>query len=301
MRNLFSLFMLLALTLSCKNHKEKDPAPNTRSSELKIHYDAALAAALAKAGPDGWINYDCDGMLWTGKFACGGGSPNFAAAEYESSGRMNRRPPPFCGPEDDSSKTTWSRDMGMGLISGAWCTQNLEVLKRHASYGISKNWEMGSPLADGRAIYTPSIIGILYQTIHAMGGEDSPNRAWPSVYSPGLNDFEAHLQMIDIWLRGGIGEATHTPVGLPRRETIDLSLIDISNAMYERIKEHSDREAECPFYQYLRGLYDYGNLDRTIELLLSSDKPNCTYVRGDDSETAEWLFVAKQTLTRMGY
>ncbi len=155
---------------------------------------------------------------------------------------------------------------------------------------------MGSPLADGRAVYTPSVIGILYQVIYGLGGENSPSRAWPSIYSPGLDDYQAHLQMLDIWLRGEVAEKMNDADALPKR---GASLLDISGVMYQRIVEHSDREPNCPFYQYLRGVYD-GSMTKPIELLLASDKPGCSFVRGGDGvDKSEWFFTAKLVLRRM--
>lgn len=273
-----------------KKSEADTPAP-TNIQSLKSKYDEVLDEAKKKADPtDGWIEKsECDGMLWAGKYLCGGGSPKLEAAEYPNEpGKFNRRPSPYCGEEFGNSKTTWSRDMGMGLMSGAWCSKNREILERHASYGTKKNSMMGEPFADGRAVYTPSIIGILYQVIYSLGGADTTARHTPSIFSSGLDDYQAHLQMIDIWLRGETA----------RRE-IDLSL-DISQTMYERVKEHSDREPTCPFYQYMRGIYD-GSLETVTSLLLESDKPKCQYVRGSDGVfTSEWLFVAKLTLKKFG-
>jgi hypothetical protein len=154
------------------------------------------------------------------------------------------------------------------------------------TYGKAKNWSMGEPYADGRAVYSPAIIGMFYQTIYKMGGDDNSSRMWPSIYSEGLDDYQAHLQMLDIWIRGEV-------------EGQSLNL-DISATMWDRIKEHSDREPECPFYTFMRGIYD-GSLDKTVDLLLEFESPKCSYLRGAKGVyTSEWLFIAKQTLERFG-
>jgi len=288
-----SLLLASLVLTSCGGPKKKEIEPGLPANIQRLvnKYTETLAATKASADPvDGWIEKtECDGVLWAGKYACGGGNPVITAAEYpDAPGKFNRRPAPYCNAETGNSKTTWSRDMGMGLISYAWCKKDKAVLERHADYGTKKNWMMGEPLADGRTVYTPSIIGMLYQTIYKLGGKDSQGRVWPSVYSGGLDDYEAHLQMVDIWLRGEMdGKQT------------DLNL-DISQTMYERVKEHSDREPTCPFYQYMRGIYD-GSLESTTDLLIGSDSPGCQYVRGGPGAvTAEWLFVSRLTLKKFG-
>lgn len=292
--NLIICLLLLSIT-ACggSKKKEQEVAIPANHQRLLNKYIEKLTFLESKKDPaSGWIDaQSCDAMLWNGKYACGGGKPNLVASEYAAEpGRFGRRPAPDCwNPEqgDVGSKTTWSRDMGMGLMAGAWCTKNLAALERHADYGTKKNWKMGEPLDDGRAVYTPSIIGILYQTIFYLGGKDSTARVWPSVYSSGLDDFQAHLQMIDIWLRGEMS-----------RVDTDLSL-DISKTMYERIQEHSDREPNCAFYSYMRGIYD-GSLDKTTDLLIESGDPRCQYVRGGDLVSdVEWLFTAGLTLKKI--
>lgn len=292
----FALVSLL-LFLSCggPKKKEKPIVPSPKAEMLEKVYNDRLARAFELSRPqDGWLEIGCDGMLWAGKYSCGGGNPDVTAAEYKDQpGRFNRMPPPRCGVEQGNSKTTWSRDMGMGLMVHSWCKKDLEPLKRHAAYGKANNWIMGSPFADGRVFYVPSIVGILYELIYYLGGPDSNSRMWPSLYPSGLDDYQAHLQMLDIWLRGDVVHSVVT------KETTPL---DVSQEMYNRIMEHSKREPECPFYQYMAAIYDSGDLNRTIDLLLEQEHPKCQYVRGDQPDKvdlSEWLFVAKLSLDKL--
>jgi hypothetical protein len=301
---LIHIFLCAILLTTCgKKKKEAEVPQPVKYTQLKDMYIRKLSDAKTLASPEhGWVEYsECDGMLWAGKYLCGGGTPSLKSAEYPNDeGRFNRRPSPYCGEEFGNSKTTWSRDMGMGLLSGAWCARDRDILERHASYGTKKNWIMGEPFADGRVVYTPSIIGILYQTIYSLGGADTTVRKTPSIYSSGLDDYQAHLQMLDIWLRG---ETTglHALIAEEGKPDEATTYLDISSTMWERVKEHSDREPECPFYQYLRGIYD-GSLDKTTDLLLASESPKCQYVRGGEHvPLIEWLFTAKLTLKKSGY
>jgi len=286
------LKLLIVLSLfACGKSSKKEIVAGIPANQQRLlnKYNEKILLAKSLADPnDGWLEKsECDGMLWAGKYTCGGGAVNIYAAEYASdAGKFNRRPAPYCGEEFGNSKTTWSRDMGMGLITYAWCNKDLMAVERHASYGTKKNWIMGEPFADGRVVYTPSIIGILYQTIYSLGGKDSQARAWPSVYTSGLKDYEAHLQMLDIWLRGEMSGSR-----------LELNL-DISQTMFERIKEHSNREPNCPFYSYMRGIYE-GNLDPVTDMLVTSDDTPCEYVRGGPNvPLIEWLYTARLTLKK---
>lgn len=284
------ILLLSVLLISCGKDKDQiDPVPSPRLQELKEAFEKNQALALELRDPaTGWISVsDCDAMIWAGKYSCSLGEAstvNLRASEYpEQPGRFDRRPPPFCWTKelgDQGSKTTWSRDMGIaGLIPAAWCKKDLKLLEDHAAFGEANNWNMGEPVADGRGIYSNGLIGILYSTIKELGGENNEKRKLPSFYFPGLNDYQAHLQMMDIWIRGEMKDS-------------------ISSVMRDRIKEHSKREPDCPFYSYLNGLYS-GSQDRTVELLLGSNEPKCSYVRSNEkekSDLAEWLFVTRLTL-----
>ncbi len=296
----------LTLTNCGKSKDQKDVAPAPRKAELQAMFEAKLTESKARRSKDGWLaTAECDAMLFTGKYSCAAGAAvglSIVAAEYpDQPGRFNRRPAPFCE-AGAGSKTSWSRDMGMGLLAYGWCNKDLAVLERHASYGVSKQWKMGEPLDDGRVVYTPSVIGHLYQTIFTLGGKDNANRVWPSVYNSGLDDYQAHLQMIDIWLRGELAQRQQDADAMPKMQEVNSFSLSVSGAMFERIKEHADREPKCPFYQYMRGVYETGNLNPTVDLLLGSDWV-CEYFhdsdRNGDVYLAEWLFAADRVLKKL--
>lgn len=293
MQALFLLLCLMVGTAKCSKKHEKAIGPSPRKAELQALFTEKLAESKLGRSKDGWLATDhCDAMLWTGKYSCAADGVNILAAEYPlQPGRFNRRPAPFCE-VDAGSKTSWSRDMGMGLFTHALCNKDLAALERHASYGTSKQWKMGEPLDDGRVVYTPSVIGHLYQLIFTLGGEDNANRVWPSIYSEGLTDYEAHLQMMDIWLRGELANKT----------TLADSSDAISSIMFDRIKEHVAREPTCPMFTMLNGVYNSGELNTTIDLLLDTTW-TCTYLHTDDRTSqvflAEWLFVASQVIKKI--
>lgn len=314
--------------VACKDKSKdaQDPRPNDKKEALSVAYSEKLELAREWADPDkgNWLaTGDCDGALWMGKYSCADGIPevDLTASEYPNQpGRFSRRPPPYCWtPEggDQGSKTTWSRDMGRGLYRWAWCNKKLDALERHAKYGAAKTWKMGEPLNDGRVVYTPAMIGELYELIHALGGEDNPGRVWPTAYPSGLDDYQAHLQVLSIQIRAEISENFGQRLAFaPRlltgenpspddgefnaKEGASLTLLGISDTMYARLKEHAHREPECAYYQYMLGVYE-GSMDKALELLLA-DSSKCQYIREGTSKEvrlAEWLAVASSVLRRL--
>jgi len=276
--------------------------------------------AESKLNDFNWLTDDCDGMIWNGKAAVVVKDINLHAAEYPNeAGKWGRRPPnPFwCyeNGQDLGSASTWSGDMfKAGLLPYAWLTKDLQLLETHAEYGRSHYWIMGEPKSDWRVVYKPALYGILYQTIFALGGDPHIARKWPDLYPAGLLDYKAHLQVMGIWLRGDIARAINDSDALPQESEDpaindeykldtngEMHLLTVNEVMFERLKEHRDREPECPFYSFAYHLYADGDFTDTIDLLLRSGSPiECTYVRcGDKNENcklAEWLFVTHLVL-----
>jgi len=284
--------LLIFLIVSCGTSKEKDPKPDDRMSEVLTVFESEYQEAMGLIGLDGWItSYSCDGMIWSAKLGSIRRNDSFdvEAAEGES-GRFYRRPSQDCVDEEESA-TSWSRDMGIaGLIPYAYLKKDLAILERHRNYGKSHYWKMGEPLDDGRVLYTPQTIGLLYETIYVLGGDDSVNRHWPSVYPPNLTDYHAHLQVMQIWLRGEIDTS--------------LNLMNIRHTMFERLQEHAKRSPDTLLYQYVLGKYT-GDQNATISLILDPNKPSGEYVRCDPYSKeicglAERLFVTDLLLRDFG-
>lgn len=269
---LLYITLLIALLAGCAAEKNKDaePVESDRLGGLKEIHEARLAEAVALSDNEwGWLTpEDCDGMLWSAK-AAAGGQPgvNIEGSEYDTPGRFGRRPPPDCWADgkDQGAKTTWSRDTALGLIYAAVRSSNLALLQRHAAYGEKNKWKMGEPFDDGRTLYTPSIIGLLYQAIYFLGGEDNSARKIPNVYISGLNDFQAHLQVFEILLRGEIEGG-------------------IRDVMLDRLTEHAKREPQSAFYQAALATYT-GDFGRAIETCMAGGTAG--YVRCDEFRRCE--------------
>jgi len=261
----------------------------------------------------GWLCVkDCDGIIWAGKYAS---SPlvkekvNIRAAEYPSQpGKYTRRPlsSGLCWSEqlgDQGSQTNWSRDMATaGLLPYAFFTGQREILEQHAAYGEKNHfildglplWQMGEPLNDGRTVYTPGLVGLVYQLIYAMGGEDNSNRRIPNIFISGLDDYQAHLAVMHILLLGEASIQVGDADSIPAQQDEKLNLLSISGVMFKRLKEHAERESNCPLYLATYHRYHDGIYDSAIDAL-DNEYLDCEYIRcGDDQQChlAEKIFVA---------
>lgn len=299
--------VLAALVLSCSGKKidEKESKPTDKLSALEALYAVKVARAgeLANAKKGNWLDTKgCDGALYTGKYSCAHGIPpvDMTVAEYpDDQGRFSRRPLPNCWNAEDGdvgSATEWSRDMGLGLFRWGWCNKALEALERHAEYGEAHFWKMGSPIDDGRVLYTPNMIGMLYELIYALGGENNPQRKWPAAYPKGLTGYQAHLQVVSIQIRGELSEG----FGQQLTATGSHNLLSINDTMYQRLKEHAHREPKCAYYQYMLGVYT-GDMGKAVDLLLSEIN-ECGYGRKDWGEKLrlqDWLATASPLIKRL--
>lgn len=284
---------------------EKEPAADARVDEVEAEYDRLQAkAAVLDDEATGWIELDCDAMIWEGQRAAvsrtDSGTP--LLAEYPNEpGRFNRRPAPCWTSElgDVGSETTWSRDMAVaGLLPYAWLKRRLDVMERHRAYGrdhtVLTLWRMGEPLSDGRVLYSPALSGVVAQVINALGG-DAPERQWDNTYTSGLHDFEGHLQVMDIWLRGDISHATEQWDDCPNKNAPAGS---ISETMFKRLEEHASDEPTNPKFAAVLGKYT-GDMSPAISNLLNGGTGSYTRC-GEPCDTAERMFAAWVILRQYG-
>lgn len=294
----------------CKRKPERDPMSDPRIEQVQSLYQELWTQATDLQDEEtGWLNGDCDAMLWEGRRRAADPTESDAllTAEYpDDAGRFARRPiSQPCWTKDAGdlgAQTTWSRDMAIGgLLPWAWLHKRLDVISRHAAYGrdhvIVKGfpvWQMGEPLSDA-VIYTPALIGAVAQVQFALGGTDSADRKWSNIYSAGLTDYEANLQVSDIWLRGEVSHAIED-------ETPDQAGADgsISKMMYDRLVEHARQEPGDPFYAAVLGKYS-GDMGPAIDALFAGTVGGFVRcARQERCTLSERLFAARIILRAFG-
>jgi hypothetical protein len=271
MRTIFAVFMLI----SCGAHEQakNNGLPSTDRDALRAAYNERVGALAGK----GWISDDCDAMIWSAKAGVALEllfDPRSAEIER---GKFWRRPTdnpcwtPVAG--DTGAKTTWSRDMAVcGLLPWSLLHRDLELVSSHIDYGESHDWVMGEPLEDGRVLYSPGLAGMFYKARAKLGGAEHGAAAIPQVWTPGLIDFEAHLQACAA-----------------------LILVEIDSELPDEawgaVQASVSRETNSVFYAYLDGRRT-GDQGRTMQMLLAAEPPIADYHRKPTDALADWIFTS---------
>lgn len=271
--------IIMQFTFACEEVKEKNPIQK-EMIKLNQKIEDLKQEAQTLEDENGWlVSNSCDAILWSSKYCYA--SPervNLLVAESDTEqGRFYRTAAKDCwvkGRDTQNSGSTWSRDMGITMMSCAYNQKNLDLLERHITYGERTAIDFIT-MGEGdktRLYYSPALVGLLYKTVRILGNDHKEFEV-PNTYKSGLDDYEAHLQMLDIWHRGRLDGK-------------------INELMLKRIKEHSNREPKNTFYQILRAKYDTGDYAKAIELCLDDSNVVGSYVRcdGEQCELAERLF-----------
>lgn len=253
------------VTLTGCSLKQPDPKVSLPMEELKAAQEKRIAQALSEFD-DGLkrlapILDDCDGMIWQGQWCSVAGCSLTDYRDDQDPGRFYRRPDPRCWDgKPQGSATTWSRDMFVcGLLPYALIRENLEYLKSHQAYGEAHGWYLGEPKADGRAYYNPQIRALLAKAVEHLGGDKDNDTLWPTIYPSGLSDYQAHLQVCNIWARGIIEGKIHS-------------------MMLDRVFEHYKRVPDDPFYSVVYAIYS-GKTGKAVENCLKEEPFTGDYVR----------------------
>ncbi len=278
-------------------HETQTPKDDPRVADLEAQQAADIAEADSLRDPvTGWVSKGGDAMLWEGKLNAVTCKSDLSKAETEP-GKFQRDPNGETSDNPDWSD--WSKDMGTGLLAAAWRCKDLALVQRHIAYGEAHQalsnkipvWQMGQPVGDGRGLYLPAFIGRLYQTQLALGGENNVNRLWPDFYPLGLVDYQAHLQVMNIWHRGEIVEAlrksgeadatAHEPVAddagyLPGQAVT----LDLTDDQYEALHAQAERDPRDPLFQAVYGTYT-GDMGPALDACLAADGYSGEYVRCD--------------------
>jgi hypothetical protein len=288
---------LLIFTAGCAKKHSQGTVNNIDQVKERYQTYSQFAAEYASQYDGNFITDSCDSLLFTGLYYSIGGTNVSISAARDDSGKWHRRSlaADECYPQ--TSKSSISRDMILGLLWGLWANGDLADLKDLIAYGDSHNWTLGEGDAS-RVVMTPAIISTMYLIQEDLGGEKAGTRGdFPIVADKSLVGFEAHLAVLHILLRG--------------------KLVGASDGQVEFLKSQAERQPKNALFQLAyHGYYD-GEQSAAIELLMDEgqwpkDRPPSTdehcefwlWQRDDgddyqpcqphkDHSGADWLFAAK--------
>lgn len=271
MKNLFLTLLLISCAKPTVEPVEpvSDRLPEVQEKLVEL-FEEGIAIADTK---NTWLIADsCDSMMWSSLFGSQleGYFKYELAEDKEISGKYYRTQDQDCF-ADARSGSTWSRDMALAFLVYLYSQGDLGAIEAHIAFGESQGWIMGEG-ARTRTIYSPALIGLWYKAAKSLG-HDYGVIIVQNEYSAGKVDYQANLQMLDIYLNGIIDGA-------------------ITETMLARVLEHSDRDSDSRFFHILRGIYQ-GPIEPAIDICLDDDERIGSHVRcdGEQCELADRVFA----------
>jgi hypothetical protein len=187
----------------------------------------------------------CDSLLFTSLLSASIKSNNIdIRAAQNDNGAWFRRPlkyPPCKG-------STISRDMLTGLLWHIWMKKDVALALNLQYYGEKNDWVMGEGDIS-RLYFGPGLRSTLDEIVAAIyDGPSNLDRHLPLSWPKGLEDYEAHLAMLHIELRGQIKGY-------------------ITTSMRECLKDIANRMERNALAQLLAAKWVHGDYSNAIALL----------------------------------
>lgn len=205
-------FLFLALILlGCGRDHSAKSNEGFDFTAISAKRDTYLELIKTQQDSEGFLHSDkCDSTLFTGLSGAGGMTVDLTKARA-SDGQWYRRPLslPECL-KSGGSASTISRDMLLGVVIWGNMTGRLDVLQDLIEYGVDHTWIMGesdgTPDGISRIVVTPPLIATLADCVYKMSdGADNHSvmrTINPQAWVDGLDDYQLHLQMLHMVLRG---------------------------------------------------------------------------------------------------
>lgn len=165
-------------------------------------------------------------------------------------GEWHRRPRQDCGPHWGNSRSTFSRDMMIGVLYYLWYNKDLDAAVDLMELLRSNFYYMPGEGTAGELLMNPAIMNTLAQIIKDLGGDEYKiELALPVVFgrSPG---YVAHLTALHIHLRGQV-------MGRISAHNLDI------------IEYHRARQPRNPLFHAVYHKYLDGNMQAVVNLLLN--------------------------------
>lgn len=261
--------ILICATTGCTKPKTLDEVkPEKQVSEIRAKAD--LYISLHK----GWAHDRCDSLGFTALCKLSSGCTEANIFDAEDDGMWYRSPDHRCY-DDGESKSDFSKDMMVMLLTYLVGSQDKDAVKRIRHYGDRHAWTFGrGPLS--RTLMTPPIIKL----IHKYADGKSADGDYLSEVTRSDFGFEQHLDAVWAILNA-------------------LILDGMPSNLYENIENLSNEQPRNALLAAIKNRYKSGNQQQTIDILLDrrlfpddrlpTSHERCTaYLWQRDQESDDW-------------
>lgn len=251
------LFLLLLLSACGAHHKSaSSDAPQPGLKDLQDKSDKYLSIVSQEQDQYGFIlSQQCDSLLFTSLLAAARPGLHIeVTAAQDSSGQWYRRADHGCGPKFGNSRSTISRDMFIGLFWYFWRTKDLDGASGLMLQLQANNYQALGEGSPGELLLTPAMVQTLAELIFKLGGPDySAERKLPAIFDGSQTDYEAHLTVWHILLRGEIFGG-------------------LSEGSIQILAAQAIRQPKNPFFQAAYHRYLDGDYSTVIKLLMDTNE-----------------------------
>jgi hypothetical protein len=265
--------MILALLITAIGCGKEGKQTTTNSIEM-LNQKLRVYKQLAIQWQDdvtGWFDFKCDGLMFNSLVGIAIDTVDVQIAESTNEpGRWFRTPEHDCL-VTNRSKSDISGDMLLGLMWWSWYNSRLDILESLWDYGIRNNWVMGEGDI-GRTFLEPRLQKTLAHAIYYLGGpRHEVHLAYPDVWIPGLKGFRAHLEVLQILLRGEMkGSVTHQ--------------------MVKTLEHYADNNPTNALFQYAYNRFTTGNQIKAMSILLNAAIFPADMLPTNSNYKADWLW-----------
>ena len=232
------------------------------------------------ADQSGFIEFnESDCLMFSGLYSAGGGDVDLRKAQTPD-GRWWRKPSYYKNWYPQSTASTISRDMMMGVFWHIWINRDAQAAVKTFQYGYKNHWIMGE--GDVARIYlTPGLQATLAQIILSI--PSAKNRLSrlelircyilskkPQVWPTGLSGYQLHLDLLHIALRGELLE-------------------HIDRSMVKSIEDAVQRERFNPMALVLYSKYIDGDYDVVSSILSKEQYWPSTRLPTSTDRSEQWL------------
>lgn len=233
--------LILILIISCGRAPKNGESETPYTVDPALEHKAEVYEELLRPYQDehGFIlTNTCDSLLFSGILSATQ-QVNILAAR-DNLGAWHRRPAMDCAPLLNTSRSTISKDMLIGLLYYFWYNKDLEAAEVLFQDLITHGSVLKGEGSLGELWVPPAIISTLAEIIKNLGGNDYPFARLASFSFDNQGGHIAHLNVWHILLRGQIlGGITDSQLSLLKYHAERQPLNPLFSAAYHKYLDHN--------------------------------------------------------------